>query len=536
MRRSVLGPCFRRGDGERAPASFGSFARPALSDSALRLLSAALLLAVWQAASLSGSALLPGPVLVARALIDDATQGYLLSDLGYTLARVVASFVSSRWRRARSLVSLMGRSRRIDGLFDLWLVLGLNVPALVIIYLCYLWIGLNETAAIAAVALNKVAQTAVMLREGARSVDNSLLQVGEVMRLPWDRIMLKVYLPQLYPYFMAATRTGLSLIWKIVLVVELGRPLQRRRLPPRPLFPVFRHRQHPGLFCKLHRHRAGDRRLRDPAAGAAPDAVARMSALDIAVARKTHRKGGERNRRARRSRASPCRAASSCASSVRPVAARPRCCPSSPASTARSTAASAAPRTARIGFVFQTPRLMPWLSARDNVRLALDPSPTGEGRAEELLREMNPRRAARLLSQPSLRRTAAPRGARASLRQRPRSAAARRTVHLARRADGAAIARPAAGAVDPASADRAVRHARSARGAEPRRPHPVSVGGAGPRRARSAGRAAAPASARRAGGRGGAQAFARSLSRFATRSRQTKKARRTRHERRRFRC
>lgn len=43
----------------------------------------------------------------------------------------------------------------------------------------------------------------------------------------------------------------------------------------------------------------------------------------------------------------------------------------------------------RIGFVFQTPRLMPWLTVRDNVRLALDPPPGKDGRAEALLREMN---------------------------------------------------------------------------------------------------------------------------------------------------
>jgi ABC-type nitrate/sulfonate/bicarbonate transport system permease component len=196
------------------------FARAPFNDTGFRLLSALLLLALWQAVAFSGSTLLPGPVAVARAFVDDLAHGYLLSDLGYTLARVAASFIIAM-AAGSAIGMLMGRSRAVDGLFDLWLVLGLNVPALVIIILCYLWIGLNETAAIAAVALNKVAQTAVILREGARSVDASLLQVAEVFHVPWARKMRSAYLPQLYPYFMAATRTGLSLIWKIVLVVEL---------------------------------------------------------------------------------------------------------------------------------------------------------------------------------------------------------------------------------------------------------------------------------------------------------------------------
>jgi len=190
------------------------------NDTGLRLLSAVLLLALWQAVSFSGSALMPGPTVVALALYRDIAEGSLVTDLAITLARVVASFVIAM--AVGSFVGiLMGRSRRIDGLFDLWLVLGLNVPALVIIYLCYLWIGLNEVAAIVAVALNKVASSAVILREGARSVDRSLLQVAEVLRLPWARRLRRTYLPQLYPFFMAATRSGLSLIWKIVLVVEL---------------------------------------------------------------------------------------------------------------------------------------------------------------------------------------------------------------------------------------------------------------------------------------------------------------------------
>jgi len=115
----------------------------------------------------------------------------------------------------------MGRRKRVDDLFDGWLILLLNIPALVSIVLCYVWFGLTEAAAIFAVALNKFPNVVVTLREGTRAIDRDLLQVAEVFRLDRRKTFFQFFLPQLYPYIMVAARSGIALIWKIVLVVEL---------------------------------------------------------------------------------------------------------------------------------------------------------------------------------------------------------------------------------------------------------------------------------------------------------------------------
>jgi NitT/TauT family transport system permease protein len=119
----------------------------------------------------------------------------------------------------------MGRVRLADRLGDPWLILLLNLPALVVIVLAYIWAGLTEVAAIAAIAINKLPTAVVTLREGARALDAALDEMATAFALPRWRTFRHVILPQLAPYIAAASRSGLSLVWKIVLVAELlGRP------------------------------------------------------------------------------------------------------------------------------------------------------------------------------------------------------------------------------------------------------------------------------------------------------------------------
>lgn len=187
----------------------------------VRAFSLALFVALWWvAAVVFESRLLPGPMAVGRSLLHHIADGDLLYHTSITLARVAAAFFLAMLI-GTAIGIAMGRSRRVDSLFDGWLVIGLNIPALVTIILCYIWFGLNEVAALVAVAVNKIPTVVVTVREGARAVDRELMQVAEAFRLTPERRFRQVYLPQLYPYLMASARSGLALIWKIVLVVEL---------------------------------------------------------------------------------------------------------------------------------------------------------------------------------------------------------------------------------------------------------------------------------------------------------------------------
>jgi NitT/TauT family transport system permease protein len=61
----------------------------------------------------------------------------------------------------------------------------------------------------------------VTVREGARSLNPDYQEMAQSFQLSRAKTLRHVVLPQLFPFIAAAARSGLALIWKIVLVVEL---------------------------------------------------------------------------------------------------------------------------------------------------------------------------------------------------------------------------------------------------------------------------------------------------------------------------
>jgi NitT/TauT family transport system permease protein len=186
-----------------------------------QLVALLVLLVIWfVAASVVNSSLLPGPQEVADSMYTEWNQGRLLENLLVTLQRVAISFTCAMLLGGLMGV-LMGRIKVVNRILDPLLIMLLNIPALVVIILLYIWFGLVEAAAVAAVIINKMPNVAVTLREGARMYDPELEEMAKAYKFSFKQKFFDLWWPQLFPYVMVATRSGLALIWKIVLVVEL---------------------------------------------------------------------------------------------------------------------------------------------------------------------------------------------------------------------------------------------------------------------------------------------------------------------------
>jgi NitT/TauT family transport system permease protein len=195
------------------PAKYAPQWLPALERLAWVLMSFSAFGLLWLfvAAIAADARLFPGPVAVFQNMLGLAQSGALWSNIIVTLERLFYAFAAAMM--IGSVIGiLLGMFPRADKF--------LNLPAIVTITLCLIWGGMNQAAIVTAVALNKIPNTAVTMREGTRSLSRDLNEMAQIYNFGWWKTLRHVTLPQLAPFFAAAARAGLALIWKIVLVVE----------------------------------------------------------------------------------------------------------------------------------------------------------------------------------------------------------------------------------------------------------------------------------------------------------------------------
>ena len=114
-----------------------------LTNASIRLVSLLLFLSIWFGSSFFfNSSLLPGPIDVFEKIILEIESDELFFHTLITLKRVFLSFIIAMII-GTVLGIFMGRKEDFNTFFDDWLVLGLNIPALVIIILSYVCVPLK---------------------------------------------------------------------------------------------------------------------------------------------------------------------------------------------------------------------------------------------------------------------------------------------------------------------------------------------------------------------------------------------------------
>ena len=135
-------------------------------------------------------------------------------DSGKREWRVVGSLGRHIWKGRRrvwpawavgiGIGAALGRSDRLDRWFWPWLNTFLNMPALVIIVICYLGLGMSELAAVLAVVINKAPLIATNVRDGVRQFETRYDEFASIYRLSWTQKVRLIWLPQLEPFLFTA--------------------------------------------------------------------------------------------------------------------------------------------------------------------------------------------------------------------------------------------------------------------------------------------------------------------------------------------
>lgn len=186
-----------------------------------RSLSILSLLLLWLGLSLLfDDTIVPGPAAVFRAMWENLASGAIAIHLSKTLVRVLLGLLLAM-ALGIAFGLIMGLSRVGEAFLDSWVTVGLTVPAIVYGMICLLWFGLNDAAAVVAIGGTAFPSVAINMWQGVKSIDEDLIEMGQVFRLGRASLIRKIVLPQLVPFVLASLRFALGICWKVCTTIEL---------------------------------------------------------------------------------------------------------------------------------------------------------------------------------------------------------------------------------------------------------------------------------------------------------------------------
>jgi NitT/TauT family transport system permease protein len=185
-----------------------------------RLALVAAVIAIWWASSLSvPHYILPGPARVWDALRLIVANGDLWNNLGITLWRVSVGFIVA------ALVGLpfgivLGANKRAGEFFEPVIPVLNTVSSAIWAIFAIIWFGISNATTIFVVFMTAMPLIITNVWQGTRAVNADFIELAQVLRMPQWKVMTKIYLPTILPYFFSGARLAFGFSWRVSLVAE----------------------------------------------------------------------------------------------------------------------------------------------------------------------------------------------------------------------------------------------------------------------------------------------------------------------------
>lgn len=175
---------------------------------------------IWWLAYLLYPRLLPSPASTIEESIRLVSDGTFFFHMYQSLRRVLVGAVAAMFFSI-GVGIYMGTVAMGERFFQPLVILGLTIPGLMWALIAVMLFGINEFSPYFAVTVTIFPMLVINIWAGVKSLDKELIDMSHVFHFTKRMKITQVILPQLMPNIFAATRYGLGLAWKVVVVVEM---------------------------------------------------------------------------------------------------------------------------------------------------------------------------------------------------------------------------------------------------------------------------------------------------------------------------
>jgi ABC-type nitrate/sulfonate/bicarbonate transport system permease component len=182
----------------------------------------AVVLALWSLAALqvNNSLLLPNPAEVGASALALWESGDLQEHVLASLQRLVVGLVLGVPIGA-TLGCLMGLSVKTDAVFSPYLRAFNSIPALALVPLSLLVLGVTEASRYALLVYTITLVVTINARQGVRAIPPLRLRTGATLGLSDSATLFRIVIPSCFPAILAGVRTAIGLGVMVIVAAEM---------------------------------------------------------------------------------------------------------------------------------------------------------------------------------------------------------------------------------------------------------------------------------------------------------------------------